>query len=95
MNDEFTPPSPADVTTARLSLGLTQGEAAELLGADRVSWARYEGGTRTMSAVEWRYWLHVTGIERIPFRATKVAKVVHGVATTEKTPREAANLKRR
>ena len=74
-----TPPKPAEVIKARKSLGLTQAEAAEFLHADRVTWARYEGGTRSISAIEWRYWLHVTGIARIPFRSSKVARAVQAI----------------
>lgn len=62
-------PTPAEVLQARQARGLTQADAAALLGCDRVTWARYEGGTRRMSAIEWRYWRHVAGVERIPFRA--------------------------
>lgn len=60
--------NPEDVRKARVSLGLTQTEAAALLGMQRLSWARYEAGTRSISEIEWRYFLHVAGIERIPFR---------------------------
>lgn len=62
-------PVPAEVLQARQALGLTQAEAAALLGVDRVTWARYEAGGRAMSAVEWKYFKHVAGVERIPFRA--------------------------
>lgn len=64
-------PTPAQLTAAREQLGLTQTEAGALLGIHQVSWARYEGGTRTMSGVEWAYFKHVSGIERIPFRSAK------------------------
>jgi len=75
MTEDFAPPTPTDVTSARLALDLTQTEAAAVLGADRVTWARYEGGTRNLSAVEWRYWLHVTGLKRLPFGSAKATKV--------------------
>lgn len=62
---------PVDLRAARVRIGLTQSEAAALIGVDRVTWARWEGGTRQMSEVTWRYWCHVAGLERIPFRARK------------------------
>jgi len=60
------------VLEARQSLELTQAQCAELIHSDRVTWARYEGGTRQMGEMEWRYFRHVAGLERIPFRARKV-----------------------
>lgn len=61
-------PTAKEIAAAREQLGLTQAEAAALLGVIRVTWARYEGGTRDMTEAEWRYWKHVAGLERIPFR---------------------------
>lgn len=66
-------PSPKEIRSARERAGLTQQEAAELLGVDRVTWARYEGGTREMMPVLWAYWLHVAGLERIPFTKRRPA----------------------
>jgi transcriptional regulator with XRE-family HTH domain len=64
-------PTAKEIAAARERLGLTQSEAADLLGVIRVTWARYEGGTRAMSEAEWRYWKHVAGLERIPFKTRK------------------------
>jgi len=61
----------ADIRAARLSLGLTQSEAAALLGVDRVTWARWEAGTRPMHPAWYRLWRHLAGIEKIPFRARR------------------------
>lgn len=64
-------PTSAEVRRLREQLGLTQEEAAALLGITRVGWARYEAdgpNKRAMSEVEWAYWKHVAGLERIPFR---------------------------
>jgi len=61
-------PSPSEIRKAREDAGLTQAEAALLLGVTRVAWARYEGNDRALRREEWRYWLHVAGLERIPFR---------------------------
>lgn len=65
--------TPSDLRKARISAGLTQTEAAALLGKQRLAWARYEAGTRSISMAEWRYWLHVAGLERIPFRKRVLA----------------------
>jgi predicted transcriptional regulator len=63
-------PSAADVVAARIACGLTQADAAALAGYGSQSrWAEIESGTRRMDAVRWRYWCHVAGIERIPYRA--------------------------
>lgn len=62
-------PTAAQIRAAREKLRLTQAQAGELLGVIRETWARYEGGTREMSEAEWRYWKHVAGLERIPFRS--------------------------
>ncbi len=60
-------PTPAEIKSARAKVGLTQTQAAALLDFGQVSWARYESGARSLRAHEWRYWLHVAGILRIPF----------------------------
>lgn len=61
-------PTAKEISAARELAGLTQAQAAALLGVIRETWARYEGGTRAMSEAEWRYWKHVAGLERLPFR---------------------------
>lgn len=63
------PVSPKSIQDARSRAGLTQAESAALLGVDRVSWARYESGARALSPALWRYFLHVAGMERIPWHA--------------------------
>jgi DNA-binding XRE family transcriptional regulator len=59
---------PNEIRLAREAARLTQSEAAALLGVTRVAWNRYEAGVRSLSEPEWAYWLHVTGLVRIPFR---------------------------
>jgi transcriptional regulator with XRE-family HTH domain len=59
--------TPATIRAERLRLGLTQSQAAALIGVCRVAWARYESGSRTLPAASWRLWRHVAGVERIPF----------------------------
>ena len=66
-------PTPEEIRAGRERAGLTQVEAAELLGVTRLSWVRYETGDREMTDAAWTYWKHVAGIERIPFKGRKPA----------------------
>lgn len=61
-------PTADEIKEAREKAGLTQAAAAALIPVDRVTWARWEGSQRTMPAYAWKYWLHVAGLVRIPFR---------------------------
>lgn len=70
------PPKPAHIRATRESLGMTQEQAAVLLGMRRLAWIRYENGERTMHPAFWRYWRHVAGIERIPFTRWRCARKV-------------------
>jgi transcriptional regulator with XRE-family HTH domain len=57
------------IRTARDQAGLTQAQAAALLGVTRLTWLRWEtGAANPPSEAQWRYFLHVTGLERIPFK---------------------------
>ena len=65
-------PTPSEIRKAREQSGLTQAAAAVLVGVTRVTWARWESGiTPPPSEALWRFWLHVAGIERIPFRQSQ------------------------
>ena len=57
-----------NVRQARLSAGLTQTAAADLIGAAMRSWQDWEAGKASMHPGLWRLFRHVAGIERIPFR---------------------------
>lgn len=61
-------PAPTEVRAARAAAKLTQAAAAQLMGVDRVTWARWETGERNMSREDLRYFRHVAGIERMPFK---------------------------
>lgn len=62
-------PSPALIRSARLEAGLTLQAAADILElSGHPRWAEYEAGRRKMPAVAWRYWLHMTGLQRLPWR---------------------------
>jgi transcriptional regulator with XRE-family HTH domain len=57
----------ATIRAARELSGLTQSQAADLIGVSRPTWARWEAGGTPPTEHQWRYFLHVAGIERIPF----------------------------
>ena len=54
-------PAPADVKSARISAGLTQKQAAELIHKKLLAWQRYESGDRAMDAAYWELFLIKTG----------------------------------
>jgi transcriptional regulator with XRE-family HTH domain len=61
--------TPSDIRAARKAAGLTQTEAAALIGVQRVTWTRWECGlSPPPSEYVWAYWKHIAGLERIPFR---------------------------
>jgi len=64
--------TPLDLRADRLSLGLTQAQAAALLPVDRVTWTRWEAGTRPMHPAWYRLWRHLAGLEKIPFRPARI-----------------------
>lgn len=49
-------PSPADIRASRLSLGLTQSQAGELIGASVRAWRAWESGFRVMPGAKWELW---------------------------------------
>lgn len=49
-------PSPADIRASRLSLGLTQAQAGELVGASARAWRAWEAGFRVMPGAKWELW---------------------------------------
>lgn len=61
-------PTKDQIRLARTQAGLTQQQAADLLGVPRNTWARYEMGIRSLTASEWALWKHRAGLERLPFR---------------------------
>lgn len=65
-------PLPAEIRAARDRAGLTQAQAAKLAGYGQPSrWNEIESGAREIDIVRWRYWLHVSGVERLPFRRAR------------------------
>jgi len=71
--------SAVHIRSAREQAGLTQTEAAALIGVTRITWTRWETGTRPPPSEHlWRYWLHVAGLERLPFRSRASAAAAAG-----------------
>lgn len=56
-------PSPSTIRTTRLSLGLTQSQAGELVGASARAWRAWEAGARVMPGAKWELFLIKTGIK--------------------------------
>ena len=54
-------PSPADIRSSRLSLGLTQAQAGELVGAARRTWQNWELGVVPMPSAKWELFRIKTG----------------------------------
>ena len=46
-------PSPSTIRQARLSIGLTQRQAGELIGASARAWRAWESGFRVMPGAKW------------------------------------------
>ena len=49
-------PSPSTIRSSRLSLGLTQQQAGELVGATARAWRAWEAGFRVMPGSKWELW---------------------------------------
>lgn len=50
-------PSPADIRSSRLSLGLTQAQSGALVGASARAWRAWESGFRVMPGAKWELWV--------------------------------------
>ena len=49
----MTNPTPEEIRTARLSAGLTQRQAGEVIGAAERTWQDWERGARNMPPAKW------------------------------------------
>jgi putative transcriptional regulator len=56
------PPSPQKIKTLRVSLGLTQQEAADSVHVTLRAWQMWESGQRKMSAAAWELCVIKAGI---------------------------------
>lgn len=55
-------PSPEDIAAVRQAAGLSQAQAAELVGlGDKSRWSEYERGSRVPDAARWAIFLLATG----------------------------------
>lgn len=55
-------PPPEAITAARQAAGLSQAQAAELVGlGDKARWSEYERGARAPDAARWALFLLATG----------------------------------
>lgn len=60
-------PSPEQIRAARERAGHSQAAAAAAIGASRRTWQDWEAGIARMPAGLYRLYLHLAGIERLPF----------------------------
>ena len=58
--DGLPPATPERIAQARAAAGLTQTQAAALVGAKVLAWQRWEGGQRGMSLDAWALYLLAT-----------------------------------
>lgn len=56
----------SDIRAAREAAGLTQDQAAALVHVDRVTWARWENGTRAMHPAMWELFCLKTAPQGAP-----------------------------
>lgn len=65
---KFPRPTPEQIRSARERAGFSQLQAAKISGyGSQPRWAELETGNASMPAWRWRYFLHVAGLEAIPF----------------------------
>jgi putative transcriptional regulator len=57
-------PNPKGIKAARLAAGLTQQEAADLVGLPQPRWSEYEAGKRRPRRAQWEMFLLLTGQHR-------------------------------
>jgi transcriptional regulator with XRE-family HTH domain len=59
--------TPEQIRAARKAAGLTQAQAAKLIGlGSQTRWSEYEHGVRTMRVQSWRLFRLLTGQESLP-----------------------------
>lgn len=59
-------PAPDDIIAARLSVGLTQCDAAAIVYTTDRHWSNWERGVSKMPRSSWRLFRLLTGIETLP-----------------------------
>jgi DNA-binding transcriptional regulator YiaG len=58
-------PAPDDILVARLSTGLTQGDAAAIVYTTDRHWSNWERGVSKMPRASWRLFRLLTGLETL------------------------------
>lgn len=58
-------PAPDDIIAARLSVGLTQGDAAAIVYTTDRHWSNWERGVSKMPRASWRLFRLLTGLETL------------------------------
>ena len=58
-------PAPEEIVSARLSAGLTQGDAAAIVYTTDRHWSNWERGVSKMPRSSWRLFRLLTGIETL------------------------------
>lgn len=64
-------PKAPEVKAVREEWGFTQVSAAALLGWGERGWQYLESGERKLTALQWKLWKHIAGIEQMPFTKRK------------------------
>lgn len=59
-------PTPDQIRSARATAGLSQAQAAKLVGIKRLSWSACEIGASRMSEQTWRLFLILTKQAKVP-----------------------------
>ena len=59
-------PTPEEIINARLSAGLTQGDAAAIVYTTDRHWSNWERGVSKMPKATWRLFRLLTGLETLP-----------------------------
>jgi transcriptional regulator with XRE-family HTH domain len=60
-------PTPAEILSARKSAGLTQAQAAAMVGlGSHVRWSEYERGVERISYQTWQLFLLLTRQKKLP-----------------------------
>ena len=58
-------PTPDEITAARQSVGLTQGDAAAIVYTTDRHWSNWERGVSKMPRASWRLFRLLTGLETL------------------------------
>ena len=80
------PIDPIDLRNARLAAGLTMLQASELVGAAFRTWQDWELGNRPVDVARYRLFLHLAGLEALPFDIIRSAGISESPIPARKMP---------